>query len=91
MPRSLQECDALIEMRAVQLVRIHLAGRKPMADPAGHNRKRDQAFDRLIAAVEERDRQRARYERNLLAISSSNTRKTLKRAGRRVRRSLKEG
>lgn len=53
--RSFAEClDDLIRLRAVDLVRIHIQGRKPMADHAGHNRKRDQAFELLIVAVEER-------------------------------------
>jgi hypothetical protein len=66
--RCLADCDALIEARAVRLVRIHLAGRTEIPDRAKrnkHNRQHDRAFDLLIAAVEERDRAFEAHEKRM--------------------------
>jgi hypothetical protein len=60
--RPLAECGALIEERAIRLVRLHVAGRKPIADGAkrqAHVKRRDRAFDLLIAAVAEYDEARS--------------------------------
>jgi hypothetical protein len=62
--RPLAECYDLIEVRAIRLVRLHVAGREPMSSAAARRNReqRDKAFDRLVAAVEERDRAAMAHE-----------------------------
>jgi len=83
----------LIEARAVRFVRLHVAGRSRMSyQQATQNRvQRDRALNLLVDAVELRDRVKERHLRNLQAISTGNTRHTLREAGKRIRRSLKGG
>jgi hypothetical protein len=48
-----------IENRAIKLVRIHVAGRKPISDRKKRHEmhvRRDKAFDQLVTAVEGYDR-----------------------------------
>lgn len=68
--RTLAQWDELVEARATRLVRAHVRGRKPIADVRKRralHHERDRLFDLLIAAVEGRDRARARIDRANMA------------------------
>lgn len=72
MSRSLAQWDLLVEGRATCLVRVHIAGRRPIADKAERSKvhaARDRAFDALVAAVEGRDRAHARMTKQFAANS----------------------
>jgi hypothetical protein len=86
MPRSLAECDDLIEARAVRFVRLHVAGRQPIPNAAkrqAHVRRRDRALDLLIAAVEERDEAFVRFEQTMARWRIASERATRAAATRR--------
>jgi hypothetical protein len=71
--RALADFDALVEVRATSFVRLVLACRRPVSrERVRLKQRRDAALGRLIAAVQDRDRER---ERQLAAIARAPSRK----------------
>ncbi len=65
--RPLAECYDLIQVRAIRLVRLHVAGRDRMSWEAARTNQvqRDRALNSLIDAVEERDRAAMAHEKRM--------------------------